>query len=190
MTAPVNVGEANGAFKSNAACVKVEIGFAASEVLFTFSIPRLTFAFVKLEAPVPPLAIATIPFTLVALPVNVPTNVPPTKELAVITPAAKSVLPSLLTIVLATDNGVLFKAFEAPGMDETKLCTNAVVAICVLLTVLAAVGAVGNPVNAMFGAIVVVIEPEPDPVTAPVKVIEELIPELVNKLFTNAVVAI
>ena len=35
LTAPVNVGEANGAFKSNAACVKVEIGFAASEVLLT-----------------------------------------------------------------------------------------------------------------------------------------------------------
>jgi len=85
---------------------------------------------------------------------------------------------------------VLFKALEAPGMDETKLCTKAVVAICVLLTVLAAVGAVGIPVNAIFGARVVVIEPEPDPVTAPVKVILELIPEFVNKSFTNAVVAI
>ena len=152
--------------------------------------PKFTLAFATFDAPVPPLAIATIPLTLLALPTNVPLNVPALTALAVITPAAKSVLPSLLTIVLATDNGVLFKAFEAPGMDETKLCTNAVVAICVLFTVLAAVGAVGNPVNAIFGAIVVVIEPEPDPVTAPVKVIEELIPELVNKLFTNAVVAI
>lgn len=59
-----------------------------------------------------------------------------------------------------------------------------------LFTVLAAVGAVGIPVKAMFGAIVVVIEPEPDPVTAPVKVTFELIPEFVNKSFTNAVVAI
>ena len=33
LTVPVNVGEANGAFKSSAACVKVEIGFEASEVL-------------------------------------------------------------------------------------------------------------------------------------------------------------
>ena len=55
-----------------------------------------------------------------------------------------------------------------------------------LFTVLAAVGAVGIPVK----AIVVVIEPEPDPVTAPVKVTFELIPEFVNKSFTNAVVAI
>lgn len=75
-------------------------------------------------------------------------------------------------------------------MDETTLCTKAVVAICVLFTVLAAVGAVGIPVKAIFGAIVVVIEPDPDPVTAPVNVKEELIPELVNKSFTNAVVAI
>ena len=75
-------------------------------------------------------------------------------------------------------------------MEEITLCTKAVVAICVLLTVVAAVGAVGIPVNAIFGAMVVVIDPEPDPVTTPVKVILELIPEFVNKSFTNAVVAI
>jgi len=46
------------------------------------------------------LVIATIPLTFVALPVSVPTNVPPTKEFAVITPAAKSVFPSLPTMVL------------------------------------------------------------------------------------------
>jgi hypothetical protein len=60
----------------------------------------------------------------------------------------------------------------------------------VLLTVLAAVGAVGIPVKAIFGAMVVVIDPEPDPVTAPVNVIDEPTPELVNKSFTNLVVAI
>lgn len=59
-----------------------------------------------------------------------------------------------------------------------------------MLTLVAAVGAVGIPVNAIFGAMVVVIEPEPDPVTAPVKVILELTPEFVNKSFTNFVVAI
>ena len=53
-----------------------------------------------------------------------------------------------------------------------------------------AVGAVGTPVNAILGAIVVVIEPDPEPVTAPVNVMDELTPALVNKSFTNAVVAI
>lgn len=52
------------------------------------------------------------------------------------------------------------------------------------------VGAVGTPVNVMSGAIVVVIVLEPDPVTAPVNVIEDPTPALVNKLFTKAVVAI
>ena len=52
------------------------------------------------------------------------------------------------------------------------------------------VGAVGTPVKAIFGAIVVVIEPDPDPVTAPVNVIDEPTPAPVNKLFTKAVVAI
>ena len=37
---------------------------------------------------------------------------------------------------------------------------------------------------------VVVIEPDPDPVTAPVNVMDELTPVLVNKSFTNLVVAI
>jgi hypothetical protein len=42
----------------------------------------------------------------------------------------------------------------------------------------------------MFGAIVVVIEPDPEPVTAPVSVIADPTPALDNKLFTKAVVAI
>ena len=91
-------------------------------------IPRLTLAFDKFEAPVPPLAIATIPFTLVALPVSVPEKFP-TNVFAVITPAAKSVLPSLLTIVFATDKGVVFKNSAPPGNAEIIVCTNAVVAI-------------------------------------------------------------
>ena len=136
------------------------------------------------------MAIATIPFTLVELPVSVPTNELATTELAVITPAAKSVLPSRPTIVFGSANGVLFKALVAPGIDESMLCTKAVVAIWVLLVEEFAVGAVGIPVNAIFGEIVVVTEPEPDPVTAPVNVIEELTPAFVNKSFTNAVVAI
>ena len=52
------------------------------------------------------------------------------------------------------------------------------------------VGAVGTPVKAIFEARVVVIVPEPDPVTAPVNVIDEPTPAPVNKLFTKAVVAI
>ena len=59
-----------------------------------------------------------------------------------------------------------------------------------MFTVEAAVGAVGTPVNAILGAIVVVILPEPEPVTAPVNVIEELTPAPLNKSFTKAVVAI
>ena len=59
-----------------------------------------------------------------------------------------------------------------------------------LLALVFAVGAVGIPVSAILGAIVVVNDPDPDPVTSPVSVTLELIPELVNKLFTKAVVAI
>ena len=82
--------------------------------------PKFTLAFATFDAPVPPLAIATIPLTLLALPTNVPLNVPALTALAVITPAAKSVFPSLLTIVFATDKGVLFKALETPGILENR----------------------------------------------------------------------
>jgi hypothetical protein len=58
------------------------------------------------------------------------------------------------------------------------------------LTLVLAVGAVGTPVNAIFDAIVVVMVPDPDPVTSPLNVIAEPTPALVNKLFTKAVVAI
>ena len=40
-TVPVKVGFARGAFKSNAACVAVEMGLAASEVLFTLPKPTM-----------------------------------------------------------------------------------------------------------------------------------------------------
>jgi hypothetical protein len=71
-----------------------------------------------------------------------------------------------------------------------RVCTNAVVAIWVELTLVLGVGAVGTPVKAIFEARVVVMVPEPDPVIAPVKVIDEPTPAPLNKLFTKAVVAI
>ena len=54
-----------------------------------------------------------------------------------------------------------------------RVCTNAVVAIWVELTLVLGVGAVGTPVKAIFEARVVVIVPEPDPE-----------PERVRGLFT------
>ena len=108
VTKPVNVGEANGAFKSNAACVEVDIGFAISVVLSTLPNPKFALAFVAFAAPVPPFAIATIPVTFVALPLTVPLKVPtkvepvmtvplrfPKNVFAVITLPSKFPLPSL-----------------------------------------------------------------------------------------------
>ena len=108
VTKPVKVGDAIGAFKSNAACVKVDIGFAISVVLSTLLNPKFARAFVAFEAPVPPFKTATIPVTFVALPFTVPLNVPtkvepvtttplklPTKVFAVITLPSKLPLPSL-----------------------------------------------------------------------------------------------
>ena len=114
ITLPVKVGDANGAFKSNAACVNVEIGFAKSEVFSTFANPKFARAFAAFTAPVPPFTIATTPVTLVAVPLSVPTNDValtfvavtfvadkfPEKVLAVITLPSKLPLPSLLTKVL------------------------------------------------------------------------------------------
>ena len=103
-TLPVKVGDANGAFKSNAACVNVEIGLAKSDVFSTFANPKLVLALVAFTAPVPPFAIATIPVIFVAVPLNVPANNVEVTLLTVISPAAKSPLPSLATTVL----GILF----------------------------------------------------------------------------------
>ena len=113
MTKPVKVGEANGAFKSNAACVKVDIGFATSVVLSTLPNPKFALAFNALAAPVPPFKIATIPVTFVALPVSVPEKFPttelavilvaltfPENVFAVITLLSKLPLPSLSTKAL------------------------------------------------------------------------------------------
>ena len=41
VTVPVNVGDANGDFKSNAVCVAVETGLLASEVLLQFPSPTI-----------------------------------------------------------------------------------------------------------------------------------------------------
>ena len=98
-TMPVNVGAANGAFKSNAACVAVEILFSKSVVFSTLSIPNAALALIGFVAPVPPFTIATTPVTFVALPVNVPEKFP-TTELAVIVVALKLPLNKFAVIVL------------------------------------------------------------------------------------------
>ena len=112
LTAPVNVGEAIGDFKSNAACVKVEMGFPKSVVLFTLFNSKLALAFKAFVAPVPPFANATIPLTFVAVPLKVPTKdvavilvavilvalTAPEKVFAVITLPAKFPLAFLITI--------------------------------------------------------------------------------------------
>ena len=112
VTKPVKVGDANGAFKSKAACVNVDIGFAISAVLFTLFNSKLALAFSAFTAPVPPLAIATIPLTFVAVPLTVPDKVPtkvdpvtttplkfPINVFAVITFPSKLPFASLSTIV-------------------------------------------------------------------------------------------
>ena len=112
LTAPVNVGEAIGDFKSNAACVNVEIGLAKSVVLLTLFNSKLALAFKAFVAPVPPFAKATIPLTFVAVPLKVPTKddavilvavilvalTAPEKVFAVITLPAKFPLAFLITI--------------------------------------------------------------------------------------------
>ena len=88
------------------------MGLLMSATLSTLSNPKLALALVAFAAPVPPFAIATIPVTFVALPVNVPEKLPttelavtvvalklPEKVLAVITLPSKFPLPSRSTIV-------------------------------------------------------------------------------------------
>lgn len=105
------------------------MGLAKSDVLFTFPSPKFETAFIALAAPVPPLAIATMPETFVAVPLNVPANKDEVTLLAVISPAAKFPLPSLATTVLGILFVEVFKNCEPPGKVEIKVCTNAVVAI-------------------------------------------------------------
>ena len=64
---PVSAGEANGALVSKAVWVAVEIGLFASLVLSTLLRPKFVLAPETEEAPVPPLAIATIPDTFSAV---------------------------------------------------------------------------------------------------------------------------
>ena len=75
-TSPVNVGDAKFAFKSSAACCAVLTGLLTSDVLSIFPSPKFVLAEVAEFAPVPPFANATIPETLVALPVKVPVTLP------------------------------------------------------------------------------------------------------------------
>ena len=77
-TSPVKVGDSKFAFKSSAVCCAVLIGLFKSEVLSILPSPKFVLAEVAEFAPVPPLASATIPETLVALPVSVPIILPVT----------------------------------------------------------------------------------------------------------------
>ena len=129
LTAPVNVGEAIGDFKSKAACVNVEMGFAKSVVLLTLPKPKFETAFIALAAPVPPFAIATIPVIFEAVPLKVPTKefavtvvaeivvalIAPEKVFAVIILPAKLPFASLITFAFgvldALDAAVKFTEF-------------------------------------------------------------------------------
>ena len=115
---PVKVGEFKFAFKSRAVCCAVLTGLLASLVLSIFPIPKFVLALVATLAPVPPLAIATIPETFVAFPVTVPVKLPvilpvtlpvtlPIK-LALIELALKSPFASLFTKALAKLSAVPF----------------------------------------------------------------------------------
>ena len=123
---PVRTALARGAFKSNAACAAVEMGLAASEVLFTLPKPTM---------------VAVIPLTV---PVKVGFAIGAFVAIVVVTLVAK-----LASLPSATANS--FKVSRAPGappiMLVTAPCTNAVVAICVVFVPLAAVGAVGIPLK-------------------------------------------
>ena len=77
-TSPVKVGDAKFAFRSSAACPATLTGLFKSEVLSILPSPKFVFAAVAEFAPVPPFASATIPETLVALPVTVPKILPVT----------------------------------------------------------------------------------------------------------------
>ena len=123
---PVRKALARGAFKSNAACAAVEMGLAASEVLFTLPKPTM---------------VAVMPLTV---PVKVGLAIGAFVAIVVAMLVAK-----LASLPSAADNS--FKVFRVPGAPSTRsdttFLTNAVVAICVVLVVFAAVGAVGTPLK-------------------------------------------
>ena len=85
-TVPVNVGEANGAFKSKAVCVAVETGLSASDVLSTSSKPTIAFVIPEtFPVNVGEIALTTSPVPVVAissttpalpLPVKLPNTLP------------------------------------------------------------------------------------------------------------------
>ena len=113
LTSPENIGENKFAFKFNAVCCAELTGLFASLVLSKLDNPKFDLALEAEFAPVPPLVIATIPFTLVALPVTVPVKLPvilpvtlpvilpirfPLNVFAVIVLPSKSPIGLLLTI--------------------------------------------------------------------------------------------
>ena len=110
-TSPVNVGETKFAFKSIATCCAVLTGLFKSEVLSILPMPKLIRALPALLPPVPPLATATTPETLLALPISEPVTMPvrlpvtlPVRfpiKFEVIVPAIKLPDASLFTMVLA-----------------------------------------------------------------------------------------
>ena len=99
---PVKVGDTKFAFKSNAVCCAVLTGLLTSDVLFIFPKPRLDKAAVALFAPVPPLAMATTPETLVAFPVTLPIKLPVTTpdKLPVTFPVKFPIKPVVAVMVL------------------------------------------------------------------------------------------
>ena len=107
----MKVGDAKLAFKSRAVCCAILTGLLTSDVLFIFPKPKFVLASIAVVPPVPPFATATIPDTFVALPVTVPVRFPVTSpitlpvckpiEFALIVPALKLPLPSLLTTAFA-----------------------------------------------------------------------------------------
>ncbi len=128
-TSPVNVGEAKFAFKSSAVCCAVLTGLLRSEVLLILPRPKLILALLASLAPVPPLATATMPETLVAFPISEPVTMPvrlpvtfpvtfPIK-FEVILPAIKLPDASLFTMVLAVFCAVaVFANMDAPAISS------------------------------------------------------------------------
>ena len=75
-TSPVKIGEFKFAFKFKAVCWAVLTGLFTSLVLSTLDNPKFDLALEARFAPVPPLAIATTPETLVAFPDKLPITLP------------------------------------------------------------------------------------------------------------------
>ena len=88
-------------FKFSAVCVKLLIGLLISLVLSTLFKPNAVFIAAIEVAPVPPLAMATTPVTLVALPDKFPAN-EPLASLATIVLAVPELVAVFTSVVAAT----------------------------------------------------------------------------------------